>query len=87
MFEDGRPDERLVLFTVGLLAKAGRSADAEAHLWRAFEKAPSLELYGRLRKLGGEAARARATKFLEARLVNEKRTGGGAIPPIFSSGS
>ena len=74
VFEDGRPDERLVLFAVGLLAKAGRSADAEAHLWRAFEKAPSLELYGRLRKLGGEAARARATTFLEARLVNETRT-------------
>ena len=55
MFEDGRPDERLVLFAAGLLAKAGRSADAETHLWRAFEKAPSLELYGRLRKLGGEA--------------------------------
>ena len=73
VFEDGRPDERLVFFTVDLLAKAGRKKDAEAHLWRAFEKAPSLELYARLRKLGGKAARERARQFLEARLVTEKR--------------
>ncbi len=74
LFEDGQPDERLVLFVVGLLSKAGRKADAEAHLWRAFEKAPSLELYSRLRKLGGAAAHERAVKLLEARLVKEQRT-------------
>lgn len=74
LFEDGRPDERLVLFAAGLLSKASRKGDAEAHLWRAFEKAPSLELYARLRKLGGTAARERAVEFLEARLGKEQRT-------------
>jgi tetratricopeptide (TPR) repeat protein len=53
LFEDDRPDERLVSFAVDLLQKEDRKADAEAHLWRAFEKAPSLHLYGRLRALGG----------------------------------
>jgi tetratricopeptide (TPR) repeat protein len=69
IFEDGRPDERLVLFAAGLLSKANRKVDAEAHLWRAFEKAPSLELYARLRKFGGATARERAFVLLEARLA------------------
>lgn len=60
LFEDGRPDERLVSFVVDLLLKTGQKGQAEAHLWRAFEKAPSLSLYGRLRALGGEAAAERA---------------------------
>ncbi len=74
VFEDGRPDERLVFFAVELLSKAGRKGDAQAHLQRTFQKAPSLELYARLRKLGGKIARERAVKFLEGRLVNEERT-------------
>jgi hypothetical protein len=71
LFEDDRPDERLVFLAVDLLTKAGRKKDAEAHLWRAFEKAPDLELYVRLRKLGGKAARERAVELLQARLVTE----------------
>jgi uncharacterized Zn finger protein len=74
IFEDARPDERLVLFVVELLSKAGRKADAEAHLQRAFEKAPTLELYKRLRKFGGDAARERAVKLLEARQERKERT-------------
>ena len=74
MFEDKRPDERLVLFTAELLSKAGRKADAEAHLQRAFEKAPTLELYTRLCKLGGDVSRDRALKFLEARLARREPT-------------
>lgn len=74
VFEDERPDERLVLFVADLLSKAGRKADAEAHLWRAFEQAPSLELHARLRKLGGQAASARAVTILGARLANDKPT-------------
>lgn len=65
VFEDGRPDQRLVLLVVELLSKAGRKGDAEAHLQRAFEKEPSLELYKRLCNLGGEAVRQRAVKFLD----------------------
>jgi len=68
MFEDGRPDERLTLFAAGLLTKAGRKDDAEKHLWRTFERAPSHDLYDRLRKLGGTAAGERALALLEARL-------------------
>lgn len=74
VFEDDRPDERLVFFVVDLLSKAGRKSDAEAHLWRAFETAPSFELYARLRKPGGKTARDRAIGFLEARLAKEKPT-------------
>jgi hypothetical protein len=65
VFEDGAPDQRLDLLAAELLSKAGRRGDAEAHLQRAFEKEPSLELYKRLCNLGGEAARQRAVKFLD----------------------
>lgn len=73
MFEDARPDERLVLFTAELLSKAGRKGDAEACLQRAFEKAPSFELYTRLRKFGGEVTRERVVKFLEAGQIRGER--------------
>ena len=74
MFEDDRPDERLLYLAVDLLTKAGRKGDAESHLWRAFEKAPSAELYSRLRKIGGKAARERAIEFLQSRLASETRS-------------
>lgn len=74
VFEDGRPDEPLVLCAVGLLTKAGREGEAQAHLRRAFEKAPSLELFVRLRQLGGQAAGERAVQVLQAQLVNEQPT-------------
>lgn len=67
-----RADQRLIAFAIGLLAKAGRSEEAEAHLLRAFERAPSIDLYERLCKLGGEAARQRALNILETRLATEK---------------
>ncbi len=69
MFVDGRPDERLVLFVVELLKEAGRKEDAAAHLWKVFEKAPGLQLYRRLRKLGGKAERDRTLAHIEARLA------------------
>lgn len=73
VFEDDRPDTRLVFLAVDLLSTAGRVHDAEAHLRRAFEKAPSFELYARLRQLGGTAAREHALAFLEAGLAKETR--------------
>jgi uncharacterized Zn finger protein len=73
LFEDHRPDERLVLFTAELLSKAGRKGDAEACLQRTFEKAPSFELYTRLRKFGSEATRERVVKFLEAGQIRGER--------------
>jgi hypothetical protein len=74
LFEDDRLDEGLVTFAIELLVKASRREDAEAHLWRAFEKQPSLELYNRIRQLAGEDGRNRALKFLEARSAREQRT-------------
>jgi uncharacterized Zn finger protein len=73
LFEDGHPDERLAIFVAGLLSKAARKGDAEACLQRAFEKAPSFELYNGLRKLGGEAARERVVKLLESGQVRGER--------------
>jgi uncharacterized Zn finger protein len=70
-FEDGGRDERLVLFAADLLAKTGRAGDAETHLWTAFEKDPSLELYARLREAGGDAARSRAVRVIEARCARK----------------
>ncbi|MEW6644723.1 MAG: DUF6880 family protein [Pseudomonadota bacterium] len=70
LFEDEWLNERLVFLAVDLLLKAGRPADAEAYLWRAFEKAPSLKLYGRLRELGGAAVAERAIGFLRQKLAS-----------------
>ncbi|MBL8905928.1 MAG: SWIM zinc finger family protein [Rhizobiales bacterium] len=65
MFEDDRPDERLVLFAARLLVEAKRKEDALSHLQKAFDKAPSIELYKQISKLGGGAARLRATGVIE----------------------
>ncbi|MGH6642117.1 MAG: SWIM zinc finger family protein [Bradyrhizobium sp.] len=73
VFEDERPDERLVLFAADILSKAGRKGDAEAHLQRAFEKTPSLHLYTRLREFGGEEMRERTVGFLEAKQTAGER--------------
>jgi len=74
LFEDEPQDQRLVLFAVDLLSKAGREPEAIAHLRRLFEKAPSLDLYERLGKHGGEDACDRARTFLENALASEGRT-------------
>jgi len=74
LFEDDLPDERLLLFTVDLLVRADRKPDAEAHLWRAFGKAPSLDLYRRLRKLGGKPVVDRIVEMLHALLAAEPST-------------
>lgn len=74
MFEDETLDERLLFFTVDLLAKVGRKDDAEAHLWRAFEKQPSYELYQRLRKIGGKAGSERVIELLKARFDKKSRS-------------
>jgi hypothetical protein len=72
-FEDDRTDERLLLFTVKLLTKVNRKADAETYLWRAFGKAPSFELYKELGRNGGETAVERALAFLQSRAGHAKR--------------
>jgi len=83
MFEDGRPDERLVLFVADLLAKAGGKEDAAPALWKAFEKAPSLDLYRHIRKLGGKDARDRALTYLEAKAAASQPMTGDMAPAAF----
>jgi tetratricopeptide (TPR) repeat protein len=72
VFEDEQPDEPLVGFAAELLAEAGRKEEAEAQLWRAFEKSPSQGLYGQLRKLCGKEALDRAVAQLELRIKEGK---------------
>lgn len=74
LFEDDRPDERLVFFTVDLSLSLGRKKPAKAHLWRAFEKDPSIALYDRLRELGGKDAGLRAVDHLMTRLEGARST-------------
>lgn len=49
-FED-RPDEPLQRRAADMMARAGRTADAEALLWRVFERKPSLAVYRELAAL------------------------------------
>jgi len=79
IFEDNRPDQRLLVFTSELLLKMGRESDAVDQLWRAFEKAPTLDLYQRLRKNGGDEAHRRALQLLE-NLCHRKRSIGWQNP-------
>lgn len=74
MFEDERRDERLLFCAADLLVESGRGADAQAHLWRAFEREPGLELFTRLGKLGGAPAKERALAHLQDRLGKEAPT-------------
>lgn len=72
VFEDDRPDRRLIAFTAERLASAGRKADAASLVERAFVKEPSLELYEDLRTFADKAARERVVALLEARLAGDK---------------
>ena len=74
VFEDARPDERLVFLVVDLMLGAGRKEDAKAQLRRAFERAPSLELYRRLRKLGRKDAVEPAVAFLQTQITKGSST-------------
>jgi tetratricopeptide (TPR) repeat protein len=73
IFEDESPDLGLTLLVADLLAKKGRKEDAAARLWTVFEKEPSFDLYNRLARIGGKAARDRAIKLIEARSSAAKR--------------
>lgn len=86
VFEDQRPDERLVFFAADLLTMAGRKTDAEAHLWRAFEQAPSLDLY---RGSASTAPKPRASvpSTSSKRSSAQRRPAAGITPPIFSFAS
>ena len=58
-FEDS-PDDRLTVFTADVYRRIGRQPDADALLWRAFERSASLQLYGRLKLAAGEDGAAHA---------------------------
>ena len=53
-FED-QPDLRLVFFSADLYRQIGRKKDADALLWKTFERLPSIELYGRLKSAAGSS--------------------------------
>ncbi len=80
-FEDN-PDERLVFFVSNLYRRSGREEDAEKLLWRTFERAPSLQLYERLKSAAGtnrilaDAVRDRALGWLRAELGKPIARGG-----------
>jgi uncharacterized Zn finger protein len=74
IFEDAPPDERLVFFAVDLMLEAGRKADATLQLWRAFERAPTMESYRRLRKLERKTAPSRAITFLKKQMMKGSPT-------------
>lgn len=81
-FEDDAPDKRLLFFAAKLLMRAGRKPDAEAHLWRTFQRAESLDIYKELRRVGGEAAAAKALAFLKSRLGGTTRRPWGNRPDL-----
>ena len=76
MFEDGSPNSELVLFVVERLAKAGRKDEAAVHLAKMFQKAPSLELYQRIRKVAGKAAGEQAQAYLAAKAAADRTMDG-----------
>lgn len=65
VFEDRGPDQSLIRFTVRLLTEAERKDEAQAVLWKAFQRTPSRQFYIDLRELGGKEATARALAWLE----------------------
>lgn len=76
-FEDN-PDERLIVFTASLYMRLGRPANAEKLLWQAFEHAPSLDLYKRIKNILSvdEAAAGiimdRAAAFLRTQIAKPR---------------
>jgi uncharacterized Zn finger protein len=72
-FEDN-PDTRLVVFAGELYARPGRAADAEAVLWREFERTPSVNFYKQIKAALGaqKPVRDRAVGFLKKQLTEQK---------------
>jgi hypothetical protein len=78
MFEDDRPDERLVELTADLLLELGRQPEAEAVLCKTFDRSPSFNGYRALTNLVGKPARARAIEQLERLALAMARPRGAA---------
>lgn len=82
-FED-RPEERLHTFAAELLAEAGRPAEAEALLWTAFDRWPSLGLYRRLQGIVAHRVQRieRALSILSGQLGKAGRAASWRSPAI-----
>lgn len=80
-FED-QPDERLTRLAADLMRRSGQVPKADDMLWRAFEKAPSRELFRELRA-GGDRDRVidRATAILTARINSPHPDSSGRSSP------
>jgi uncharacterized Zn finger protein len=74
---DDLSDTHLVIFAADLHERAGRPADAGNLLWRTFERNPSLEIYGRLKAVAGDAEeiRGKAVARLRAEIKGKPPTG------------
>jgi uncharacterized Zn finger protein len=74
-FED-RPDERLQRCAADLMSRAGRMAEAQALLWRVFERRPNLTAYRELAALASpQPAIVRATAFLREAAARAAKAG------------
>ena len=87
VFEDGQPDERLVSFTVELLSKAGRKADAGSALVAGFRKGAELRIVQATPQAWRQ--RPRSSASLESSRYDRpaRSAQAGTLPPIFSSAS
>ncbi len=78
LFDEDPSAERLLLFLAGRYRAVGRAPEAEAALWRGFERRPSLDLYRGIteaapREAEGRAVAAdRAVALLEDRIAATK---------------
>lgn len=69
LFEDDRPDERLVKLAAKLLLEAGRTEKVASLLWKYFTRLPSLDLYRYVRGVLGSEFRNRAIDWLRGKLA------------------
>ncbi len=77
---EDRPDRRLTILAADLRRSSGDPAKAEALLWTAFERAPSLELHRLIKQTAADppAAVERAVGIVEARAARDVSPSSGA---------
>ncbi|MGH7023171.1 MAG: SWIM zinc finger family protein [Caulobacteraceae bacterium] len=68
---EDRPDRHLTTLAASLMRGAGRSAEAEALLWKAFERDPDMRLYQELKRTSADPSSVgeRCARQIERRIV------------------
>jgi uncharacterized Zn finger protein len=82
VFED-RPDRRLEQRAAELMLEAGRTKDAQALLWRLFERQPEHYAYLALVQVPGEPSRAAEAKALLRARADKRKAWGGEAATLF----